>query len=227
MGEEMTTKFGNVVPLRSADQAPEAALREARVIFIDGADASIRIDGRLLPARIAFSCLVRPAPDDLCLCARLENGDHCILGILERPGSQDMTLSFPADATLASDNGALAFASGKSLTLASDGALTCISDRVVHKSREAVVDYATVVARGEDLKASYTRVTLIGQTISTVARQAIQKFVSYIRHTEEVDQIKAGQMTRGVDGLYALDSKYTMMTSKKDTKIDAERIFMG
>ncbi len=39
--------------------------------------------------------------------------------------------------------------------------------------------------------------------------------------------VKSGQMTRQTDGLYAMDSKHTIMNSKKSTKIDGEKILMG
>jgi uncharacterized protein involved in type VI secretion and phage assembly len=48
-----------------------------------------------------------------------------------------------------------------------------------------------------------------------------------IRHTESADQIKAGQMSHTVEDLYSMDSKYTIMVSKKDTKIDGEHIHIG
>jgi len=60
-----------------------------------------------------------------------------------------------------------------------------------------------------------------------MAKQVIDRFKSYIRHSEESDMVKAAQMTREVSGLYSMDSKYTIMLSKKDTKIDGERIHMG
>jgi len=63
--------------------------------------------------------------------------------------------------------------------------------------------------------------------MSTMAKQVIDRFKSYIRHSENSDQVKAGQMTREVSGLYSMDSKYTIMVSKRDTKIDGERIHMG
>jgi hypothetical protein len=39
--------------------------------------------------------------------------------------------------------------------------------------------------------------------------------------------IKAGQMTRCAEGLYAVDSDQTVMKSKKNTIIDGEKILMG
>lgn len=84
-----------------------------------------------------------------------------------------------------------------------------------------------MIARGNCLQADFKTVWVISQMVNTLAKQVISKFKNYIRRTEDYDQVKSGQMTRQVDGLYSLDSKHTVLVSKKDTKIDGERIHMG
>ncbi|HUT53481.1 MAG TPA: DUF3540 domain-containing protein [bacterium] len=214
----------NVVSLR---EPAGPALREGRVVSISGLDAVVRMEDFAIEARVAFSCLVTPRAEDLVLCAASEAGEYFILAIIERPGDQDLAISFPADASVRAEQGALAMFSGEALTLASEDRLTCVSGRAVHKSREALVDFDQLTAKGTDLKANYQNVLVIARMINTMARQAIEKFRSYIRHSEDYDQVKAGQMTRKVDGLYAMDSGNTVMQSRQNTKIDGERIFMG
>lgn len=204
-----------------------ASVREARIVSLSGRQALVDIQGTIEEARIAFSCLVQPLPDDMVLCTTTESGMHHILGIIERPGSQNMALSFPADATMVAEEGSVAMVSGKSVTLAAGDTLTCFSNKAIHKSREAVVDYDELTAKGTNLQATYKTVRLISQMITTMARQCIEKMKNYIRHTGEYDQVKAGNMSRKVDGLYSMDSRHTVMISKKDTKIDGERIHMG
>jgi hypothetical protein len=213
----------NVVSLR--DEAP--VVRNARVVSACDNKAVIRMSGLDREARIAFSCLIRPVPGDLVLCVTDESGEYYVLGIIERPGKQDMTISFPADAAMVSEQGSLSMVSGKSVTLASDDRLNCFSGRAVHKSREAVVDFSELTARGENLQANFKSVLLISRMLNTMARQVIARAKSYIRRTEDCDQVKAGQMTRKAEGLYSMDSKHTVMVSRKETKIDGERIFMG
>lgn len=220
----MMKESTNVVSLRE-DAGSE--VQNARVESVSGKEAVIRISGLTLPARVAFSCLIRPMPEDLVLCAKHETGKYYILGIIERPGSQDMVISFPADAAMVARDGAMSMVAGQSVTLVSGDRLSFFSETAIHKSREAVVDYDELTARGTTLRANFNSVFVVGRLISTMAVQAIQKFKNFIRHTEDYDQVKAGQMTRNVDGLYSMDSKHTIMVSKKDTKIDGERIHMG
>jgi len=220
----MSTEQSNVIPLREQTHTP---VENARVVSVAKKEIVIRLAGVTLAARIAFSCLIKPEPGDLVICTKSEAGANFILGIIERPGEQNMCLAFPADATLLAENGNLSALSQKSVTLAAGDKLNCFSDQVIHKSREAVVDYDEVVARGTTLQANFKTVRLISQMVNTLAKQVIAKFKNYIRHTEDYDQVKAGQMMRKADGLYSVDSKHTVLVSKKDTKIDGERIHMG
>ena len=117
--------------------------------------------------------------------------------------------------------------SSDSITVVATDKLNCFSDQTIHKSREAIVDYGNLTAKGSNLNASFKQVSLISNIINTIAKQVIAKAQNYIRHTEDYDQIKAGKMARNVSGLYSMNTKYTVMVSKKDTKIDGERIHMG
>jgi len=220
----MMENLANVV---SMVEETEPAVQNAWVVSISGKEAVVRISGITQQAKVAFSCMIQPIPEDLVLCVQNETGAYFILGIIERPGDQNMTLSFPADVTMLAKEGALSMVSGKSMTLASGGQLNCFSEKAVHKSREALVDFDQLTARGTNLAANFTSIFVISRMINTLVRQVIEKVKSYIRHTEDYDQVKAGQMTRNVDGLYSMDSKNTVMVSRKDTKIDGEHIFMG
>ncbi len=199
----------------------------ATVISVTGQSVVIDLAGIPKDACIAFSCLVRPEPNDIVICSQHESGMNYILGIIERPDHSELTLDFPGDTTLKSNSGSLSLLSGKSVNMMAADKISCLSDQVIHKSRNAVVDYNELTAQGESMQASFTNIRVFSHLISTMAKQVIDKFRSYIRHCEESDMVKAGQMTRDVSGLYSMDSKYTVMVSKKDTKIDGERIHMG
>lgn len=220
----MTRQTSIVVPFA---EPVNAAVYNGTVLTVREDMYSVDISGALQTARTAFSCLVQPMPGDRVMCTRCETGDCYILGIIERPGKQQMTLSFSEDALVQTKNGALSIASGKSITLAANESLTCFSDQAIYKSRAAVVDCKDIIAFGEKFQASFKTVSIVSRMISTMAKYAVEKFTGFVRHTEGSDQVNAGQMTRKSEGLYSMDSKYTVMVSKKDTKIDGERIHMG
>ncbi|MCF6246842.1 MAG: DUF3540 domain-containing protein [Desulfobacula sp.] len=186
----------------------------------------INVAGNIKEAKRAFSCMVDPEPDDIIICSQNNDGTAYILGIIERSGSQKMSVSFPSDACIRSNQGSLNINSSESITIASKQ-VNSFSKRVIHKSHEAVISYDNIIANGDELQASFKTVRLISDLINTMAKQVIDRFKGYIRKTEDNDMVKSGQMTRQTDGLYAMDSKHTIMNSKESTKIDGKKILMG
>lgn len=204
-----------------------ATVQQARVVSVSGNHVLIDLQqGSIEEARVAFSCLVQPVPDDLVLCSKAVSGDCYILSILERLSKQTTILAFPSDTGIHT-NGELTVSSAKSLSLVAAENLNCMSDTAVHKSNNAVINYDECTANGSAFQAHFKTIKTISCLTTTIVSECIQKMKNYIRHTEKYDQIKAGQMSRKSDGLYSMDSSYTIMVSKKDTKIDGERIHMG
>ncbi len=179
-----------------------------------------------LPAMLAFSCVIKPRPGDQVLYASTVDGHNIIVSIVSREGDQAMAIEFPGDARLNSRDGSISLASDKSLSMSSPR-MNMISGTMVQKSDQSYLQVREMHARGERLNASIDNIAVLSKLISTMARQAIGKFVTYIRRSEQFDQVKSAQMTRSVDGLYAMNSKQTVMQSEKDTRIDGERIHIG
>jgi hypothetical protein len=224
MGEINTMKSSKIVPI----QQPETAVvYTARILSVSDQDCVIDLSGARYPARIVFSCLVRPIANDLVLCALSSSGDYYVTAVAERGASQSMTVSFPDDVTVQSPSGSMQFLSSESVTIAASENFNCVSDQALHKSNAAVVNYDRLTASGTDLQSSFASIRIFSEFINTMSKQMLQKFKSYIRHSEQGDQVKAGNMTRQVKGLYSMDSEHTILVSKKDTKIDGERIHMG
>ena len=217
-------KSSKIVPLQQPDSA---VVYTATVLSVSNNHCVIELSGAHYSARVIYSCLVQPITNDIVMCVQSVTGDYFITGIVEREASQSMTVSFPENVTMQSLAGSMSFLSSDSLTMAASKNFNCISDQALHKSNTAVINYDQLTASGTDLQSSFSSVRLFSEFINTVSKQALQKFKNYIRHTEESDQTKAGNMTRQVKGLYSMDSQYTILISKKDTKIDGEHIHMG
>lgn len=206
---------------------PLAAMRTAVVLAVTGRDAVIEDNGVVAEAATAVSCMVQPMAGDTVIYAETRAGRTFILAIVERPGEPDVTVSFPGNATFTAANGGITVSSRQSVSLVSQGGLHCFSDQAVHHAREALVDYGNCTARGRDLQANFTNVRMIGEVITTIAAHCLQRFKNYFRRSAAHDQVRAGNISRSAEGLYAVDSRQTVMVSSKDTKIDGERIHMG
>ena len=212
-----------IIPIHSNETA---GILTGTIVSVTGDDMCVQIQDDTFSAKKAFSCLIDPEPDDIVICSSQTNDRVYILGILERKGDSRANLSFPADACIEAKKGNLNIQTSNHLTLASDQ-LNCLSKNVIHKSQEAMISYEHLTASGEEVQAGFKTVRVVSNLINTMARQMINSFKGYIRKTEGSDIVKTGQMTRQIDGLYALDSKHTFMKSKKVTKIDGDKILMG
>lgn len=219
----MKSSAKNIIPIHS-NTKPD--IMTGSVVSVVSDEININLAGDLKKAKKAFSCIIDPEPDDIIICTENNNGMVFILGIIERPNSKKMNISFPSDAQIQAKKGKLSINSNDNVTIASKD-VNFFSNKVIHKSQEAVVAYDNITANGNELQANYKTVRLISNLINTMAKQVIDRFKGYIRSTEDNDMVKAGQMTRRADGLYSMDSKHTIMNSKKSTKIDGEKILMG
>ena len=220
----MNSSAEKIIPIH-ADT--ESVVRQCSVIAVESNNAMVvNINGKSRRAKRAFSCLVDPQAGDLVICTENANGMVYVLGIINRPVTQKMRLSFPADTDIQVNRGSLNIHSTDSVSIAATS-VNCFSKKVIHKSNEAIIAYDTVTARGKDLQASYKTVRLISNLINTMAHQVIDRFKGYIRSTEDHDMVKAGQITRTAEGLHIMDAEHTIMNSKKCTKIDGEKILMG
>jgi len=204
----------------------EAGFRLATLVGESHQGYLLDDDGLQHIAGVAFSCLVKPLSGDQVLYASAESGQSIIVSIVSRPGDQTMQLDFPQDVCLSSAAGSVNLSAEQSISLSSSR-LNTLAKTTVQKSDEAYLQVKQLHADGEKLNANFKSIMVISGLISTLAKQAVSKFKTYLRHSEDFDQVKSANMTRSVKGLLNMNSGHTVMVSKNDTKIDAERIHIG
>lgn len=221
----MTMKSSKVVPFQ---QPNNAVVYTASVLAVDDDNyCEIELAGARVQALVTFSCLVRPVCDDVVMCVLSESGDYYIIGIIERRAGKSMSMSFPDDVTMQSLGGSINLHTAESVNIAAVDSINSVSNSVLHKCDKAVIDYDDLTISGTAMQASYSRISVFCQLMSTFSRQVLQKCKNYIRHSEESDLVRAGNMSRKAKGVYSMNSQHTIMSSKKDTKIDGEHIHMG
>lgn len=186
---------------------------------------SERIEGGLITARCAVSCLVEPRPGDRVMLAR-EGGSAFILAILERDTAA-VQLRFPGDVRIQVPAGAM--------TLTSAGPMTVESASALHQHAPGlrmVAGQAELVT--DELKVSSSRATVTVDTCKLVARamdsvidRVSQRSKVLVRWVEELESLQAGQLLQKVRQTFSLDARHTVVNARKDVKIDGERIHMG
>ena len=216
----------NKIAHSTSNNSPEAAIRKAEVTSVTDELFMLDDDTYHFEAIAAFSCLVKPIPGDIVLYAATGENENVIVSIVKRTHDEPVTVEFPQNANIRSRSGSLSFSSADSVSMSSKK-INMMSETMIQKSDESYLSVRELTAYGEKLNANFSRIAVLSNFVSTMAKQVINKCVTYMRHSESFDQVKAENMTRSTNGLYSMNSEQTVMKSKKDTKIDAERIHLG
>ena len=214
----------NLVPLPVTERNNPVITGTVEEVSSD--TSTIRVSGVRVQAQKAFSCFTAPQVEDTVICCRNEFGNFYILGIMERRHTGRTKITLPGDTSVDAGGGDIRITSEETVTMAGKN-LNFFSGETVHKSNNATISFENTTATGNTLIAKYNTISILGNLISTLARQAIGRFKTYMRHTENSDRLKAGSAARTVKGLYGVDTGHTIMTSKESTKIDGKKILMG
>jgi hypothetical protein len=171
-----------------------------------------------LPCRRAASCLLVPAPGDTVMVAGASEDALYLIAVIAQAD--------PGHATLAV---------GGELTLRSTGALALQSDTAVHthapewqlNAERAQCKVDTLDYQGAEVRFSVLVSRFVGRACEVVLDRLHLLTRSSFRLTEEVEQVRAGQIDMQASSTLRLHAKNTLVTSTELVKVDAEQIHMG
>ena len=211
---------------RPAIDLPDG-LHQAAVLLVEGRACTVEIDGLALPARRAAGCLLAPEPGDLVLLSVAEGGAY-VLSVLERaaadrPGTLDHAAGLAIEA------------SAGDVTLRAAGTVGLIGGETVHLAGRDLLMQAHTASltaersfvRSQDTTLQGDQVSVIAQTIKTLADRSIGSFKSVLRKISGVDHTQASQHSVEATELLSLRGRQSMVTARSDIRIDAERIHIG
>lgn len=196
---------------------PNQSQRTAKVLAA-GADLTLLWAGATIKAKTAVSCLLQPDVGDKVLLEFDDENQAYVLAILDRETVSESSLLLPNNTRVKAK---------ESLILESEESISLASKAYSQSSESLAVKFDQAAISGKKLHSNIELLHSVSRIMSQVASQAVQKFKSYVRKTEESDQVQAAHMARQVSGLYNMQSKHTILVSEKDTKIDGEHIHMG
>lgn len=182
-------------------------------------------NGSTMSVRVAFSCLITPVKGDLVFVISTSEGLQFVTAILERSESVLAEIALPDRARIYTKD-SLQLSAGKHVNVTAPR-VGQVSSYQYQKSDEAVWDVGKSVFHGSTADVQVGKVTIVSDWLTIIANQAVQKFRSYMRKTEQSDQVDAGMVSRKSRGVYMTHAKVMVMNSEKDTRINGERIHMG
>lgn len=173
----------------------------------------------------AFSCMVEPQSGDKVLVSSSGNTGY-ILAVLER-SDPDMTLNFPGNVELRTDAGAVQVKASDRVSISAVNRLDLVSAHCdISASRTDLTNHQLRVT-SESVEAKTGSVKWFGKRLDSVVNRITQHAQYVMRNIEGVETLNAGNLLQTVRNSLSVRSNHATITSKKDMRIDGERIHMG
>lgn len=220
--------------------APPAGISMAKVVAShsdDRHDVVVAGDDRALPCLRAASCLLVPAPGDTVMVAgpgcsdsqsqSESEGELYLIAVVAQADTRHAVLAVNGDLTLASRHGGVAVRSAGALELQSDTAVATRAPEWQLTAERGQCHVASLDYQGAEVRFSVLVSRFVGRACEVVLDRLHLLTRSSFRLTEEVEQVRAGQIDMQASGTLRLHAKNTLVTSKELVKVDAEQIHMG
>ncbi|MDQ0025540.1 hypothetical protein J2X90_003362 [Variovorax paradoxus] len=159
----------------------------------------------------AASCLLEPGTGDTVLVAGPHRESLYLIAVVTQADASQSHIVTEGDLTIRSRRGRIAL-NAPALAL---------------QAEHAHVDIADMEYRGAELRVTTLVARFVGRTLETVLDRLSVLTRSSFRLTEEVEQVRAGQIDMQAAETLRLHAKNTFVTSKALVKVDAEQIHMG
>lgn len=179
------------------------------------------------PCRRAASCLLVPAPGDTVMVAGPDDDELYLIAIVAQADTRHATLAVDGELTLASRRGGIAVRSAGALDLQSDAAVSTRAPEWNLSAERAQCKVSELDYQGAEVRFSVLVSRFVGRACEVVLDRLHLLTRSSFRLTEEVEQVRAGQIDMQASSTLRLHAKNTLVTSKELVKVDAEQIHMG
>ena len=199
----------------------------ARVIEAKGGRFLVQSEDGEYEARQAVSCLLTPKAGDQVLVAVNCSGEAYILAILEREDMAAHQIELQGEVQLRVRRGRLRITSQEGLDLASARDIRTMSEDVNINAVKGRVSIHDGLYQGGILRAQVGRIKWLADSVESMVERLTQRVKRLYRTVDEFEQVKAGRVDYLVKKLLSFRSRYTVLTSKEDVKVDGERIHIG
>lgn len=214
--------------------APPSGISMAKVVAShsdDSHEVLVAGDSRALACLRAASCLLVPAPGDTVMVAGPGDSESeselYLIAVVAQADARQAVLAVHGDLTLASRHGAVAVRSAGALELQSDTAVATRAPEWQLNAERGQCHVASLDYQGAEVRFSVLVSRFVGRACEVVLDRLHLLTRSSLRLTEEVEQVRAGQIDMQASGTLRLHAKNTLVTSKELVKVDAEQIHMG
>jgi hypothetical protein len=193
----------------------------------DFCDVTLADGHRPLRCRRAASCLLLPAPGDTVMVAGPHDDALYVIAVVAQADRRSATLAFDGDLRLQSKRGGIAIQSAGALDLQSDTAVATRAPQWKLTAERGQCSVSELDYQGAEVRFSVLVSRFVGHACEVVLDRLHLLTRSSFRITEEIEQVRAGQIDIQASRTLRLHAKNTLVTSKELVKVDAEQIHMG
>lgn len=213
-------------PAAAAPAGPAYGLSTATVAAVS--EENILLDHPDYPeARQAASCLLAPEPGDTVLVTHAGHESTVyILAVLERTRPQAGNLTLPGGTQLTADVQGLTLNS-QALSLNTAGRLQMNSGELDLNAASGNMRIKHWRGWFDTAEAHAVNVKLTAKTLSSQVGRLIQRLVESFRHTEGLDETRAGRVHVSAGDHHHVNAGHITHTARGFVKIDGNKIDLG
>ncbi len=231
---ELAPLLRKASPAKPQPGAPLAGISMATVVACnadddDGGFCDVTlVDGhRTLRCQRAASCLLLPAPGDTVMVAGPHDDALYVIAVVVQADRRSATLAVDGDLRLQSKRGGIAIQSAGTLDLQSDTAVATRAPQWKLTAERGQCNVSELDYQGAEVRFSVLVSRFVGHACEVVLDRLHLLTRSSFRITEEIEQVRAGQIDIQASRTLRLHAKNTLVTSKELIKVDAEQSHMG
>ncbi|WP_395316134.1 DUF3540 domain-containing protein [Variovorax sp. UC74_104] len=193
----------------------------------DSHDVMVSGSPHAIACRRAASCLLVPAPGDTVMVAGPGGDELYLIAIVAQADARQATLAVEGELTLASRSGGIAVRGAGALDMQSDTAIHTRAPEWNLSAARSQCKVSELEYQGAEVRFSVLVSRFVGRACEVVLDRLHLLTRSSFRLTEEIEQVRAGQIDMQSSSTMRLHAKNTLVTSKELVKVDAEQIHMG
>lgn len=216
----------NVYPLPTAPESNTTTLCCATILGMAG-EQFLLSDAQTPQAIPALSCLIEPVIGDTVLLAR-HTAQHpaYILAVLNRTAGQEGSVRLPGGSCLHDTGG--------QLHIHADHVRVAGKQGIDLSTQELNVTALTATTRirrwtgwFDSMESYAVHVAITAKTLSSRVGRLWQRSVESLRHTEKLDETRAGRVKVAVDGHHRIQAQHISHTAQGMVKLDGQKIDLG
>ncbi len=172
--------------------------------------------GVVIATQKADGCLLDPEIDDLVLVTHGGRAGGFILCVLVKEGEVSR-LTVKGEARL----------NAEEFTLAADRKATVEAPEVVLEGGSGELSFLGLNVNTSVIQAKAQKAVVTIRRLEVLLDRLTQRMRNCFRWVENLDQVKAGRISRTVKERFSLKSRHTFIRAEEDVTVDADRINLG